>query len=371
MRFVVSTAELSKKLGLISGVISSNTVLPILEDFLFDIKEGKMKVLATDMETFMSTEVAIESKEEGKIAIPARILLDTLKTLPEQPLTFSFDENTYAVEIKSATGKYKLAGENPNDFPKIPSAEDVAEANISSEILGKAIANTLFATSNDELRPAMTGVYFQMETNKINFVATDASKLVKYSRKDVTVSNPASFIVPKKALQLVRGSLPTEETAVSVSYNTTNAFFSFNDTQLICRLVDAKYPDYNAVIPTDNNNILELDRVDFLNTLKRISIFSNKTTYQCVLNISGSKLKISSQDLDFSNEAFEQMNCNYNGEDIEIGFNARYLIEMLAILDTKEVHLELSTPARAGILVPTNQEEGESLLMLVMPVMVS
>jgi DNA polymerase-3 subunit beta len=371
MRFVVSTSELSKKLCLISGVVSSNTVLPILEDFLFEIQDGKMKIFATDMETSMSTEVNVESKENGKIAIPARILLDTLKTLPEQPLTFSFDESTFAVEISSSTGKYKLAGENPEDFPKIPTVEDAEQVDIPSDVLGKAIINTIFAASNDELRPAMTGVYFQMETTGINFVATDASKLVKYTRKDVISATPSSFIVPRKALQLIKGSLPNFETVVSIAYNNTNAFFSFDDTRLICRLVDAKYPDYNAVIPAENNNVLELNRVDFLNTLKRISIFSNKTTYQCVLNISGTEMKVSSQDLDFSNEAFERMECNYNGDDIEIAFNARFLIEMLGILTTKEVHLELSTPARAGILVPAEQEENESLLMLVMPVMVS
>ncbi len=371
MRFIVSTSELSKKLNLISGVVSSNTVLPILEDFLFEIKDGTMKIFATDMETSMSTEVNVESKEDGSIAIPARILLDTLKTLPEQPLTFSFDENTFAVEISSATGKYKLAGENPEDYPNIPTIEDAENIDIPSDVLGKAISNTIFATSNDELRPAMTGVYFQMETNGLNFVATDASKLVKYTRKDISTKTPSSFIVPRKALQLIKGSLPSFETIVSITYNNTNAFFSFDDTQLICRLVDAKYPDYNAVIPAENNNILELNRVDFLNTLKRISIFSNKTTYQCVLNISGKEMKVSSQDLDFSNEAFERMECNYGGENIEIAFNARFLIEMLGILTTNEIHLELSTPARAGILVPADQDENEMLLMLVMPVMVN
>jgi len=372
MRFIVSTSELLKKLSLIGGVISSNTVLPILEDFLFDINDSEMKIFATDMETSMSTVVKVESKENGKIAIPARILLDTLKTLPEQPLTFSFDENTFAVEISSSTGKYKLAGENPEDFPLIPTDEDTDKVEIQSDVLGVAIANTIFATSNDELRAAMTGVYFQMETNGLNFVATDASKLVKYSRKDIKSSKASSFIVPRKALQLIKGSLPNFETLVTISYNNTNAFFTFDDTELICRLVDAKYPDYNAVIPSENNNILELNRVDFLNTLKRISIFSNKTTYQCVLNISNSEMKISSQDLDFSNEAYERMECNYSGEDnIEIAFNARYLIEMLGILNTDEVHLELSTPARAGILVPAEQDENETLLMLVMPVMVA
>lgn len=372
MRFIVSTSELLKKLSLIGGVISSNTVLPILEDFLFDInEEGEMKIFATDMETSMSTTIKVEANEKGRIAIPARILLDTLKTLAEQPLTFSFDENTFAVELSSSTGKYKLAGENPEDFPLIPPVSDAEKVEIASDVLGKAITNTIFATSNDELRAAMTGVYFQMETNGLNFVATDASKLVKYTRKDIKSKIASSFIVPRKALQLIKGSLPNFETLVSISYNNTNAFFSFDDTELICRLIDARYPDYNAVIPSENNNILELNRVDFLNTLKRISIFSNKTTYQCVLNVSSSEMKVSSQDLDFSNEAFERMDCNYSGDNIEIAFNARYLIEMLSILTTNEIHLELSTPARAGILVPAEQDENEMLLMLVMPVMVA
>ncbi|MBL6875185.1 MAG: DNA polymerase III subunit beta [Chitinophagales bacterium] len=371
MRFVVSTTQLLKKLQMISGVISSNTVLPILEDFLFDIKDGKIKVFATDLETSMSTEIEAESKESGKIAIPAKILLDTLKTLPEQPLTFSFDEKNFGIEISSSTGKYKLAGENPEDFPKIPTAEDSSEVEIPSEILGRAITQTLFAVSNDELRPAMTGVYFQLQPDGMTFVSTDASKLVKYKRSDMVSKDPASFIVPKKALQLLKGSLPAEDTQVVVSYNSSNAFFNFSNTKLICRLVDAKYPDYNAVIPVDNDNLLTLNRIDFLNTLKRVSIFSNKTTYQCVLNISGTELKVSSQDLDFSNEAFERINCTYDGDDLEIAFNARFLIEMLGVLETDEIKIELSSATRAGILVPGQVEEGEQLLMLVMPVMLN
>ncbi|MCD8528753.1 MAG: DNA polymerase III subunit beta [Chitinophagales bacterium] len=363
--------QLLKKLQLISGVISTNTVLPILEDFLFDIKEGKIKIFATDLETSMSTELEVEAKEDGKIAIPAKILLDTLKTLPEQPLTFSFDEKTFGIEISSSTGKYKLAGENPEDFPKIPSAEDANSVELPSEILGRAVNQTLFAVSNDELRPAMTGVYFQLQPDGVTFVATDASKLVKYKRSDVVSKEAANFIVPKKALQLLKGSLPTEDTHVAVNYNTSNAFFNFNDTLLICRLVDAKYPDYNAVIPADNNNLLTVNRVDFLNTLKRVSIFSNKTTHQCVLSITGTELKVSSQDLDFSNEAFERLNCSYEGGDLEIAFNARFLIEMLGVLETDEVKMELSTPTRAGILVPGEVEDGEQLLMLVMPVMLN
>lgn len=371
MRFVVSTSSLLKKLQLVGGVISSNTVLPILEDFLFTIENGKLTIVSTDLETSMSTTLEVEAKEDGKIAIPAKILLDTLKTLPEQPLTFSFDEKTFAIEISSATGKYKLAGDNPEDFPKIPLAEDAAEVEMPSDVLSTAVNQTLFAVSNDELRPAMTGVYFQLEPDGVTFVATDASKLVKYKRKDVTSKEAASFIVPKKALGLLKGSLPSEDILVTIAYNNSNAFFTFNETRLICRLVDAKFPDYNAVIPVNNENKLMIGKTDLQNTLKRVAIFSNKTTFQVVLNISGNELKVSSQDLDFSNEAFERMVCNYEGSDIEIGFNARFLIEMLGIMHGKEVVLELSTPTRAGILLPSEPDENEELLMLVMPVMLN
>ena len=217
MKFIASTSALLKQLQLISGVISTNSVLPILEDFLFDIKDGKLTIFSTDLETSMSTTMDVEAKEDGRIAIPARILTDTLKTLPEQPLTFSFDPDTYAVELTSENGKYKLAGENPEDFPKIPIAEDVTNINISAIVLGNAISNTLFAAGNDELRPAMTGVYFQLEPDGLTFVATDAHKLVRYKRADVKSESSNSFIVPKKALNLLKNALPADDTGVSIS----------------------------------------------------------------------------------------------------------------------------------------------------------
>ncbi len=371
MKFIVSTSNLLKQLQLISGVISSNTVLPILEDFLFVVEDKKLTIFSTDLETSMSTMVDVEAKESGKIAIPAKILMDTLKTLPEQPLTISFDEKTFAVEISSENGKYKLAGENPEDFPKIPVAEDVTEITMPAEALSLTIARTLFATSNDELRPAMTGVYFQLEPDGVTFVATDAHKLVRYKRTDIKSEQPASFIVPKKALNLLKNALPADDTAVNISYNHSNAFFKFGDVNLICRLIDAKYPDYNAVIPVDNQNLLTIGRVTLQSSLRRISIFSNKTTHQVVLGIAGSELKISAQDLDFSNEANESQSCTYEGSDMEIGFNARFLIEMLGVIDTDEVQMELSSPNRAGILLPGDQDENEDLLMLVMPVMLN
>lgn len=371
MKFIVSTTTLLKSLQTISGVINTSSVLPILEDFLFEIKAGKMTVFATDLETSMSTELKVEAKDSGRIAIPARILLDTLKTLPEQPLTFKVDEKTFGVEITSETGRYKLSGENADDFPKIPQPEAVTEINIPASALSNAIAKTLFAVSSDDLRPAMTGVLFQVSPDGMTFVATDAHKLVKLNRSDVKASKAAQFIVPKKALGLLKAALPVSDSGVNVSYNKSNAFFTFENTKLICRLIDANYPDYNAVIPQNNPNTLFINRLELQNAMRRISIYSNKTTYQVVLSIAGSELKISAQDLDFSNEATERLTCNYEGTDIEIGFNARFLIEMLGVLDSGEIEIELSTPTRAGVLRPTEKNDNEDLLMLVMPVMIN
>lgn len=371
MKFIVSTTSLLKGLQTIGGVINSTSVLPILEDFLFDVKGGKLTIFATDLETSMSTVVNVETKDKGRVAIPAKILIETLKTLPEQPLTFSIDEKTFGIEITSETGRYKLTGENPEDFPKIPEADGVTEINMQGTVLSGAIAKTLFAVSNDELRPAMTGVLFQVSPEGLTFVSTDAHKLVKLKRNDVRAPKETQFIVPKKALNLMKGAVPNNDTVVNVSYNKSNAFFTFDSTNLICRLIEANYPDYNAVIPINNPNKLTLNRLEFQNALRRISIFSNKTTYQVILNIAGSELKISAQDLDFSNEANERLTCSYEGADLDIAFNARFLIEMLGVLDSGDVEIELSTPTRAGVLRPVDKNEGEDLLMLVMPVMIN
>ncbi|HNY55933.1 MAG TPA: DNA polymerase III subunit beta [Chitinophagales bacterium] len=370
MRFVVSSAQLLKNLQKISGVISTNTVLPILEDFLFDIEKNKLTITATDLDTTMSVGMEVESKENFKVAIPARILLDSLKALPEQPITIAVDETTNGIEITTDNGKYKLSGENSADFPKEPTADGVDEVKLASSILNKGVSKTLFAVSNDELRPAMTGVFFQLDDNGITFVATDAHKLVKFNRNDVKGGN-ASFIVPKKALNLLKAVVPNNDTEVSVQFNKSNAFFSFDNIQLICRLIDAKYPDYNAVIPKENPNLLSIQKDDFYSSLKRTSIFSNKTTHQVVLKMSGAELTVSAQDLDFSNEASEKLACDYQGNAMEIGFNAKFLLEMLGALDSSDINIELSTPNRAGIIRPTEKEEEEDLLMLVMPVMLN
>jgi DNA polymerase-3 subunit beta len=371
MRFIVSTSTLLKQLQSVSGALSNSTVLPILENFLFEIKDGNLTISATDLQTSMTTSLTVEAKENGRIAIPSRILLDTLKSLPEQPIAFNIDDNTFAIEINAGDGKYKLSGENGEDFPKIPVVENASSVNLPASVLAEAINKTIFAVSNDELRPAMTGVYCQLSTSHLTFVATDAHKLVRYRRKDAKAASTASFILPKKALNLLKSALPSDDVNVSVEYNSTSAFFKFSNINLVCRLIDERYPDYEAVIPQNNPNKLTIDRQAFLGSLNRVAIYANKTTHQVRLKINGSELNISSEDIDFANEAHERLSCQYDGEDMEIGFNARFLIEMLKNLGSEEVMLEMSTPNRAGLLLPQNGDENEDVLMLVMPVMLN
>jgi DNA polymerase-3 subunit beta len=371
MRFIVSTSTLLKQLQAVNGASSSSTVLPILENFLFEIKDGLLTVSATDLQTSMTTSLAVESKEDGKVAIPSKILLETLKTLPDQPISFSVDDKTFAIEINAGDGKYKLSGENGEDFPKIPVVENPSSVAMPASVLAEAINKTLFAVSSDELRPAMTGVYCQLSPQHITFVATDAHKLVRYRRLDTKSESAANLILPKKALTLLKASLPSDDVSVAIEYNSTSAFFRFGNINLICRLIDERYPDYEAVIPTNNPNKLILDRALFLNCLRRVVIFANKTTHQVRLKITGSELNISSEDVDFSNEAHERLTCQYEGEDMEIGFNAKFLIEMLNNLSGEEVLLEMSSPNRAGLLMPQTHDDAEDVLMLVMPVMLN
>ena len=370
MRFSVSSSDLLKKLQITGGAIGSNPVLPILEDFLFHINGNQLTITATDLETAITTQIEVNADKDGVVAVPAKILLDTLKALPQQPITVSIDEDSFNIEITSSYGKYKLAGENGEDFPKIPEAEDNNTLRIPGIKLNQGVTKTLFATSNDELRPAMTGVYFQLENETLTLVATDAHKLVKYTFSELDSSGSSSFIVPKKALNLLKGIIPANA-EVTLKYNQSNVFFEFENTKLSCRLIDEAYPNYRAVIPENNPNLLTVNRQDFQNSLKRIAIYANKTTNQVVLNISDNSLNISAQDLDFSNEATEQLGCNFQGDPITIGFNAKFLIEMLGVLESDEVKMELSTPTTAGILLPVEEVDDEKILMLVMPVMLS
>lgn len=370
MKFSVSSSELLKQLQVVAGSIGSNPVMPILEDFLFTIQDNVLTIAASDMETTIVTSLEVMADASGSVAVPAKILLDTLKALPQQPITFSIDDANFGIEITSAYGKYRLAGEDGRDFPSIPVPDGVERVEVPGAALVQGISKTLFATSSDELRPAMMGVYFQVDLNKLTLVATDAHKLVRYAFKDMTSPVSTSFIVPKKALNLLKNILPNAG-VVDMAFNKSHAFFSAGATRLICRLIDSRYPDYNAVIPVDNPNILTIQRIDLLNSLRRIAIYANKTTNQVILNIAGGSLTVSAQDLDFSNEATEQLACTYEGTPLNIGFNAKFLVEMLNVLESEEVNIELSSPTRAGILLPLEETPAEDILMLVMPVMLS
>lgn len=371
MKFIVNSAYLLKQLSNINGVITTNPVVPILENFLFELEKGGLTVTASDLQTSMITELQVESKEKGSIAVPARILLDTLKNLPEQPVTFSIDESTYSVEIISDNGRYKLSGENATDFPKVPAVSNDFTAEISSDVLSRAVNNTIFATSNDELRPAMTGVYVNLGDKNTTFVATDGHRLVRYRRTDVKSDNGNAIIIPRKALNLLKATLPAENTDVVLNFNMANAFFKFGNIRMICRLIDERFPDYENVIPSGNNIKMTIGRNDLLGALKRISIYANKTTHQVRLKITGSELQISAEDLDFSNEANERLSCEHDGEDIEIGFNAKFLVEMLGNMDSEQIRLTMSAPNKAGVILPAEKDKAEDILMLVMPVMLN
>ncbi|MBC9813579.1 DNA polymerase III subunit beta [Crocinitomicaceae bacterium CZZ-1] len=371
MNFITSSTALLRHLQSISGVLSTSNTLPILDNFLFEIADNQLTISASDLETTMRTTMEVEANGEGKIAIPAKLLLDVLKNLPDQPCTFSIDYPTFAIEIAYDNGKSKMVGFNGDEFPKIPVIENSSSVRVSGEIISSAINKTLFATGNDDLRPVMSGVFCQFSPQDIIFVATDAHKLVRYRRTDSSAETTSSFILPKKPLNLLRSNV-TSDIEVLIEYNESNAVFSFGDIVLVCRLIDGKYPNYEAVIPKENPNVLIIDRTQFLGSIKRVSIFANKTTHQIKLKLAGSELALSAEDLDFSNEANERLTCNYDGEDMEIAFNSRFLLEMLNNIDTKEVKLEMSVPSRAGLLMPaesTNQDE--DILMLVMPVMLN
>jgi DNA polymerase-3 subunit beta len=372
MKFLVSSTTLLKQLQTLSGVLTSSNALPILDNFLFEIDKGEMLVTATDLETTMTTKIAVKSDKSGKIAVPAKMLIDTLKTFPEIPLSFSIDTKTFNIDISAGEGKYKLTGHNGDEYPKTPDLDGGSSVTINSFTLANAINKTIFATGNDELRPVMSGVFCQLSSDNITFVATDAHKLVRYIRTDAKSKNTASFILPKKPLNLLKNILQTEETDVKIEYNKSNAFFSFGSINLVCRLIDGKYPNYEAVIPKQNPNKLTIDRSALLNSIRRIALFANKTTNQIRLKMNGSELTISAEDFDFNNAATERLTCSYIGDEMEIGFNSRFLAEMLSNLDTENVNIEMSAPNRAGILLPSGSDvKDEDVLMLVMPVMLN
>ena len=330
MKFIISSDNLLKTIQPLIGVVNNNPTLPIIENILIEINKNSLSAKATDLQTTIINKTNIESESIGSIAVNAKLLLETLKTFPEQPLTFKTNTENNTLEITSDQGNYTLSYINSEEFPNTPELDNSKSTMISVKTLQKGIENTLFATSSDELRPVLSGVYIEINNNKILFVATDAHKLVKYSN-EIQTNDSSSFIVPKKPLQLLKNTLTSFQGDVKIQYNKTNIIFSLENMEVYCRLVDGSYPNYEAVIPKENPNQLSLDRDVLLNSLKRVSIFSNQSTRQVKFQISGSEINISGEDIDFSNKAIEQLKCDYDGNDIEIGFNGKFLIGSVII----------------------------------------
>jgi DNA polymerase-3 subunit beta len=375
MKFVVSSNGLLGHLTAINKVISNKSTMPILDNFLFNVSDMGLIITASDSESTLITTIELDNVEgEGKIAIPARLLIDTLKEFPEQPLTFQIDISSFGIQIFSENGKYSIVGYDGEDYPLTPQAdeESLASIRVSRKVLMKGIEKTLFATADDELRPVMNGIFIELMPEYMSFVASDAHKLVRYRRTDAGSEVQSSFILPKKPAALLKNLLSREENDVRVQFNDKNAFFNMTSYQLICRLVEGNYPSYNSVIPVNNPNSMVIDRLAFYNTVKRVSVFANQASNLVKLTIGGNQLVVSAQDIDFSISAVERLQCEYEGDDMEIGFKSTFLQEILSNLPSSEIRLEMSDPSRAGLLLPQEKEdEEEDVLMLLMPMMIN
>ena len=374
MKFIVSSLKLLKNLQALSGVIGSKNTLPILDDFLFQLSEKELKITTSDLDVTMSVSMVPDMVEgTGEVTIPARLLLEIMKNFPDVPVTIAIDNNTLAVELIAGEGRYKLAGHKSDEFPQLPVMADTSVWEIPADVLAKGFEKTVFATGMDEIRPIMSGVLMEMTDSFLTFVATDAHKLVRYRRMDVKSDNVASFIMPKKPINQLKNILATlADELVRIEFNKTNASFVFGDYVLICRLIEGRYPNYDAVIPKQNPNQLTIDRQTFLAAIRRVAVFSSKATHQVRFRIAGQELTLTAEDIDFYNEAKERLTCSYEGDDMEIGFNSRFLQEMLGNFDSETVKIEMSAPNRAGIITPVeNENESEDLLMLLMPVMLN
>lgn len=375
MKFVVSSTELLGHLQAISRVISSKNTLPILDNFLFNLSGNDLEITASDLESTLITRMVLENTQgDGMIALPARILLDTLKEFSAQPLTFDINLMTMAVEISSENGKFNVMGQNGIDFPALPSIkkDKKFQFSINADVLLAGINKTLFATADDELRPVMGGIFIEASPEMITFVASDAHKLVRYQRNDAHADDSASFILPKKPASLLKNILPREEGPTTVEFDDKNAFFNLSNYKVVCRLVEGNYPNYNSVIPKNNPRKVTIDRVEFYNTLRRVSVFSNQASNLVKLHLKGNQVTVSAQDIDFSISAYEKIKCQYEGEELEIGFKSVFLLEILSNIGSQDVMIELADPTRAGLFLPAETEnEAEDLLMLLMPMMIN
>lgn len=373
MKFTISSSKLFSQLQAVSRVINNKNSLPILDDVLFDLVGNELKLTASDGETTIRTSIEVDGVEgSGKVASAAKLLLETLKEFSEQPLAFTIDENNFAVSMISQNGTYSFVGVNGNEYPEMPGAEMGArELAIPANVLQSAIEKTIFATADDDLRPVMNGIFFDIAEDKVTMVATDAHRLVRYSNTGVKPGVVASFILPKKPASLLKNLLAKEENEVKVTFGAKNARFEFGSTIIVCRQIEGRFPNYNAVIPQSNQNIVTVDRQTIINACKRVAVFANNGTAQLRLTLTENSIKISAQDIDFSTSAEETITCDYNGTPMAIGFKAPFLIDLLGSITSADVLLKLADPARAGLLLPAENEENEDVLMLLMPMLLN
>ncbi len=373
MKFVVSSALLSSHLQTISRVINSKNTLPILDCFLLELKDNKLTITAADNEIRMETFVEVVDHEgEGSLAINAKNLLDPLRELPDQPLTFDVNDETLEVYIYYHNGKYNFIGLKGEDYPQPKDLkEDALTLNLDSQILLSGINRTIFATADDELRPVMNGIYFDISTESLIFVASDGHKLVRVAATDVKADKNASFILPKKPANLLRSVLPREEDYVTITFDDNHAVIKLSKYSMLCRFVEGRYPNYNSVIPVDNPNKVTLDRLNFLNAVKRVSVFSNPSSNLVKMQLSEDKILITAQDIDYLTAAEETIACQYSGTAMSIGFKADFLADILNNIPSADVIIELSDPSRAGIIVPVENEVDEEMLTLIMPMMLN
>ena len=371
MRFNVSSTSLSNRLQTISRVQSSKNALPILDCILFELSNGVLTMTASDSETTMVTRLDVTDVEgEGKFAIGSKQLISSIKEISEQPITFTIDPNTAAIEINYQNGKYNLIGQNGNEYP-VPSlmSESSRFIAIDSQVMLDGISRCLFAAADDELRPQMNGVYFDMTTENITCVASDGHKLVRNRVFSAHADEPSAFILPKKPALLLKTVLPKAEGDVEVRFDDRNAELRMTDYVISCRLIEGRYPNYNSVIPSDNPFRVTADRLAFISALRRVSVFASQSSALIKIHVDMGTLTVSAQDLDFSTSAEEHIMCDYNGSPMSIGFNGPFLIDVLNSINSNEIVLELADPSRAGVITPAEQTEGEDLIMLLMPMM--
>ncbi len=373
MNFTISSSTLLNRLQSIGRVVPTKSSLSILENFLLHVKDNQLSITASDTETTLNTNIELESSNgEILIALQAKLLMDTLKEFPEQPLTFEINPDNYAVEFHTENGNYSFIGQNGDEFPKLPTLEEnFLSSTLTTDILLSGVSKTIFATATNDLRPTMAGIYFNFATDGVTFVATDAHKLVRLTNDSIKTAEESSFILPKKPAILLKTILASETGDVKLSYDNRNIIFDMPTYRMICRQIDGKYPKYNNVIPKDNPFKVIADRQILVNAIKRVATFANQGTNLVKFTITSGKINLTAQDIDFSNSAEESIACQYDGDDIQIGFKATLLIDILNAIPSSDIIIELADPSRAGIILPFENEENEDVLMLLMPMIIN